>query len=114
MVVVDSFSGWQFTRCLGKEATSQRVISEMRSIFCTTGTPEKIFSDGGPQFTSRAFQMFVGRWGVEHITSSPHYPQSNGTSGSGSKDSQQADQKMLDYHGRSGCRKVDSRCATAT
>ena len=62
----------------GKEATSNRVIAELRSVFCTAGAPEKLFSDGGLQFTARAFQLFLSRWGIEHITSSPHYPQSNG------------------------------------
>ena len=40
MVVVDVLSGWQFCRHLGREATSSRVIAELRSIFCTFGAPE--------------------------------------------------------------------------
>ena len=40
--------------------------------------PVRIFTDGGPQFTSDSFQKFLLLWKVEHITSSPHYPQSNG------------------------------------
>ena len=35
-------------------------------------------SDGGPQFTSSHLAEFLNTWGVSYITSSPHYPQSNG------------------------------------
>ncbi|XP_064081863.1 uncharacterized protein LOC135198221 [Macrobrachium nipponense] len=42
------------------------------------GVPLRLRTDGGPQFTSKEFADFTERWGVHHITSSPHYPQSNG------------------------------------
>lgn len=32
----------------------------------------------GPQFKSAEFQRFANSWGFRHITSSPHFPQSNG------------------------------------
>ncbi|XP_068213492.1 uncharacterized protein [Palaemon carinicauda] len=40
--------------------------------------PQSYVTNGGPQFTSREFADFAEHWGVHHITSSPHYPQSNG------------------------------------
>ena len=42
-----------------------------------TGIPEKLSSDGGPKFSSRAFREFCEDWGIEHVLSSPHYPQAN-------------------------------------
>ena len=36
-----------------------------------------LWSDGGPQFTSKQFNDFVQRWGFTHITSSPRNPQNN-------------------------------------
>lgn len=30
------------------------------------------------QYTGHAFQKFTADWGIRHVTSSPHYPKSNG------------------------------------
>ena len=35
-------------------------------------------SNDGPPFNSDEFQQFVANYDMEHVTSSPHYPQSNG------------------------------------
>ena len=34
-------------------------------------------SDNGPAFASAEFQEFAKQWELDHITTSPHYPQSN-------------------------------------
>ena len=35
-------------------------------------------TDNGPQFSGEPFQKFTTEWKIKHVTSSPHYPQSNG------------------------------------
>ena len=35
-------------------------------------------SDNGGHYSSFAFRKFAEAWGFDHVTSSPHYPQSNG------------------------------------
>ncbi|XP_021170215.2 uncharacterized protein K02A2.6-like [Fundulus heteroclitus] len=42
------------------------------------GIPDIVISDNGPQYASLEFQHFSQKWGFEHRTSSPGYPQSNG------------------------------------
>ena len=37
-------------------------------------------TDNGPQFSSAEFAVFVKQKGITHVTSSPHYAQSNGKS----------------------------------
>ena len=40
--------------------------------------PDTIISDNGTQYTGKPFQDLCHWWGINHITSSPHYPRSNG------------------------------------
>ena len=37
-----------------------------------------VISDNGPELTANTFKTFSKQWGCKHITSSPHYPKSNG------------------------------------
>ena len=58
--------------------TSQSIISALKGLFARHGIPETIVSDNGPQFSSQEFAEFAQTYSFHHITSSPHYPQSNG------------------------------------
>ena len=42
------------------------------------GIPEVVVSDNGPQYSVEVYARFAREYQFEHITSSPHYPQSNG------------------------------------
>jgi hypothetical protein len=61
-------------------SNSQQVISKLKMHFARYSIPEKITSDNGPQFSSEQFQTFAASWDINHVTSSPRYPQSNGMS----------------------------------
>ena len=78
MVVVDRLSGWPSVFCLHNGTTSARIIEHLENFFATFGPPQKFRSDGGPQYTSQEFKTFMEKWNIIHVTSSPHYPQSNG------------------------------------
>ena len=58
--------------------TSATVIGKMKSFFDEQGVPQRVISDNGGHFSSDAFRRFAGQWCFDHVTSSPHYPQSNG------------------------------------
>ena len=58
--------------------SSRAVIDATQQVFSEQGIPEKVISDNGPHFSSEAYKSFATDWGFTHVTSSPHFPQSNG------------------------------------
>ena len=78
LVYVDRLSGWPCVGKLGRTANSNDVICFLRSQFPSVGVPQKIVTDGGPQFSSHKFKKFCQRWRIHHEKSSPHYHQANG------------------------------------
>ena len=61
-----------------KSESSKCVINNLKKMFSRYGIPKEVFSDNGPQFSSREFKDFSIKWDFIHNTSSPEYPQSNG------------------------------------
>ena len=57
--------------------TSSSVISSMKSIFSRHGIPRTVVSENGPQYNSTEVKDFASSYGFNHVTSSPHYRQSN-------------------------------------
>ena len=77
LVTVDYFSGFVTYDNLNSE-TTEAVTKVLNNNFRKFGLPEKIISDNGPCFKSTSFQRFCEQLDIGHITSSPHYHQSNG------------------------------------
>ena len=76
-MVRDYFSKYLITRKLPNSST-HAVIKELGLIFTEFGRPFILRSDNGKCYASREFQNFLSFYQVSHITSSPHYPQTNG------------------------------------
>ena len=77
LVIGDYFSKYLIVRRLPNSSTHV-VIKELGLVFTELGRPFILRSDNGPCYSSREFHNFLGFCQVDHITSSPHYPQSNG------------------------------------
>ena len=77
LLVVDNTSGFpgvhKFT-----SMTGQHITNQCKLIFSKYGWPETLISDDGPCYTAEVFTNLMREYNVNHITSSPHYPQSNG------------------------------------
>ena len=58
--------------------TGQHIASQFKLICSEYGWPETLVSDNGPCYTSEIFTNLMIEYNVNHITSSPHYPQSYG------------------------------------
>ena len=77
LILADYFSKFVIIRKIHKE-TTQAVAQQLKSIFSEHGIPRNLYSDNGPCFASQEFRDFTHKLDIQHITSSPGYPQSNG------------------------------------
>ena len=64
--------------CKLSSMTGQHVANQCKEIFSEYGWPETLISDNGPCYTVDTFTSEMNAYNVNHITSSPHYPQSKG------------------------------------
>jgi len=61
--------------------TTKIIIQCLTDCFARHGIPSMVCNDNGPQFNllkTREFIEFKNKFNFDHITSSPHYPKSNG------------------------------------
>ncbi len=84
LVVVDRYSGFPIVRQLHSMASSA-VIRRLDAIFWEFGLPNRVRSDGGPQFASSEFRDFLTALDITHEISSPYNPASNGLAEAGVK-----------------------------
>ena len=77
LLIVDYTSRFPVV-CKLTSTTAQQVASQMKLIFSEYGCPETIVSDNGPCYSAETLTKLMTDYSVNHITSSPHYPQSKG------------------------------------
>lgn len=78
LLTVDRYSKFPVVDELPMPASSHAVTQKMQMYMSLFGCPDEILTDNGPQYTGQTFQNFITKWGIKHVTSSPHYPKSNG------------------------------------
>ena len=74
LILVDCCTDWPEIFHMGRDTTVPQLLTALRQAFCRSGAPDIVWSDQGPQFTSRLFREFAAEWGFQHIMSSPRYP----------------------------------------
>ena len=77
LLIVDYTSRFP-VMCKLSSMTGQHVATQCKLIFSEYGEPETLISNNGPCYTAEAFTSVMNSYHVNHITSSPHYPQCNG------------------------------------
>ena len=77
LLIVDHTSKFPVV-CRLSSVTGVHVANQCKIPFSECGCPETLISDNGPCYTSQAFTSVMQVFSVNHITSSLHYPQSNG------------------------------------
>ena len=76
LLIVDYTSRFLIVRKL-KSMSTQHITEHFKSIFSEYGWPDTLVSDNGSCYAAEAFSNLMKEYAVNHITSSPHYPQSN-------------------------------------
>ncbi|XP_054277868.1 uncharacterized protein K02A2.6-like [Macrosteles quadrilineatus] len=77
LLVVDAYSGWPEIIKLNSMTTSV-TIKQIKLLICRYGIPKTIVTDNGPCFTSVEFAQFCKAFGIDHVTTPPYHPCSNG------------------------------------
>ena len=57
---------------------AHHIAHHVKQIFAEYGWPDTLISDNGPCYASKVFKGLMAEYHINHIMSSPHYPQSNG------------------------------------
>ena len=79
------FSKWIEAEAYKKVKESQVISFIKRNILCRFGMPSEIMCDNGSQFIGQRTREFCTQWGIDLVTSTPRYPQSNGQAESSNK-----------------------------
>ena len=58
--------------------SAQHIVEHFILIFSEYGWPDTLVSDNGLCYVAETFTSLMKEYAVNHITRSPHYPQSNG------------------------------------
>ena len=77
LILVDAHSKWMDIYTLSS-ITSEATICNLKASFSTHGLPDVLVTDNGPSFKSESFRQFVSMNGIQHLTSAPYRPASNG------------------------------------
>ncbi|XP_037076341.1 uncharacterized protein K02A2.6-like [Pollicipes pollicipes] len=77
LAVANYFSKFPIVRKMPEHCTS-KAVNALKEIFAEYGISDTIRNDNGPQYDCESFACFTREWSIEHITSSPHFPESNG------------------------------------
>ena len=76
LVLADRYSGWPEVKQL-THLDTHSITKTLEEIFETFGIPERIRSDGGPQFR-QDFASWCQDLGMVHELTSPYHPEANG------------------------------------
>lgn len=78
LIIADKYSKFPIVEEMTIPITSHAVVAIFKRYCAIFGKPQTVYSDNGPQFAGEAFKKFTADWGINHVTISPTYSQSNG------------------------------------
>lgn len=83
-IVIDDYSRYALAAVVGLEKTTEWTAQVAEQAVRKAGAPDEIVTDNGREFTSvwedilTKFGQLLTELGIEHVTTTPYYPQGNG------------------------------------
>ena len=74
LIIVDGHTDWPDIIHMGHNTTAPQLTASLLNAFCRTGAPDVVWSDQGPQFTSKLFKRFLQRMGISTHRLLPNVP----------------------------------------
>lgn len=78
LVIVDAYSKWVECYDMKNNVTSSNLVNKLCDFMSHYGIPSTLVSDNGTAMTSDCFKNFCKLNGIQHLTSPPYHPASNG------------------------------------
>ena len=79
LTIMDGFSRYLEAAILGATKKSERVATAFSDKWLHVfGVPTFVLSDNGGEFNGEPFQTLLRSFGIRHMRTSPHHPQTNG------------------------------------
>ena len=78
LIVIDAKSKFPFVADMGNDTTARSLCNVLEQTIDFLGPPNTLVSDNGPPFNSIEMQQFYRKYGINHITTAPYHPASNG------------------------------------
>jgi Integrase core domain len=63
---------------MGNDTTANKLCDVLEQAIDWLGPPATLVSDNGPPFNSWQLKQFYSRYGIDHLTTAPYHPASNG------------------------------------
>lgn len=78
LLVIDAKSKFPMVIDMHDKTSASHLSQALDQLFDWFGPPQTLVSDNGPPFTSYHMQQFYHRYGINHVTTAPYHPASNG------------------------------------
>jgi transposase InsO family protein len=78
LILIDAKSKFPIVIDMGNNTTAGNLTQVLEQIIDWFGPPESLVSDNGPPFNSYEMVQFYKKYGINHITTAPYHPASNG------------------------------------
>ena len=78
LMLVNYYNRYITVHNMDRDTTTSAVVDKLESVFCLLGIPNSIVTDNSPTFHSAELGDFFRKLDIQHVASSPKFPQSDG------------------------------------